>query len=56
MQHMNIIALSPKTERKIPVYSKGMVEREEQIKAYYQYCKIRDVYVDGDNMEILPLN
>lgn len=43
---MNIIALVPSGKRKIPVYSKGMVERDEMIKGYYKYGEINNIEID----------
>jgi hypothetical protein len=37
---MNIIGIDTISGRKIPIYSKGMAERDELIKGYYTYCNI----------------
>lgn len=43
-EHMNIITLDPYSSKvKIPVYSKGAVERDKMIKDYYKYCNIEEV-------------
>ena len=43
---MNIIGLDSISKLKIPVYSKGMEERDELIKNYYKFCDIveSDIY------------
>lgn len=46
MKTMNIITLMPKGKKKIPVYSKGMAERDEQIKTFYTYCNIQDQVIE----------
>lgn len=38
----NLISLVPNPEKKIPVYSKGMENRDEMIHTYYKYCDITD--------------
>lgn len=40
--HMNLISLEPHPKKKIPVYSKGMENRDEMIHTYYKYCDITD--------------
>ena len=40
--HMNLISLEPHPKKKIPVYSKGMENRDELIHTYYKYCDITD--------------
>lgn len=40
--HMNIITFKP-MGRKIPIYSKGVQDREDMIHEYYKYCNIKDV-------------
>lgn len=42
--HMNIITFKPMTKR-IPIYSKGVTEREEMIHEYYKYCNIHDIEI-----------
>lgn len=43
---MNIITPLPYGKRKIPVYSKGMVERDEMIKGYYKYGEISEIEIE----------
>lgn len=40
--HMNLVSLEPSPRKKIPVYSKGMANRDEMIHNYYKYCEIID--------------
>lgn len=40
--HMNIITLSTKNSKPIPVFTKGTKERYNMIHEYYKYCKIID--------------
>lgn len=40
--HMNIISLDSIFGSRVPVYSKGMEERNEMIKSYYKYCNITE--------------
>lgn len=42
--HMNIITFKPMSKR-IPIYSKGLEEREEMIHEYYKYCNIKDIEI-----------
>jgi len=48
MPEMNIISLAPRGNRKIPVYTKGCEQRDEQIRNYYSYCTINDIDIDED--------
>lgn len=43
---MNVICLDNVSSRTIPIYTKGMAERDEMIKTYYKYCEIieQDIY------------
>ena len=43
-EHMNIITFKP-MNKKIPIYSKGVKEREDMIHEYYKYCTIKDVEI-----------
>lgn len=43
---MNIITPLPFGDRKIPVYSKGMVKRDEMIKGYYKYGEISEIVIN----------
>lgn len=43
--HMNIITFKPLINKRIPVYSKGVKEREEMIHEYYKYCNIKDIEI-----------
>ena len=38
----NLISLEPQPKKKIPVYSKGMENRDSMIHEYYKYCNIVD--------------
>ena len=49
-KHMNIIWLDPVGGKKIPVYTKGMLEREEMINQYYKYCNITSSEIIEDNL------
>ena len=45
--HMNIITLAPSiAQRKIPVYSKGVENRNEMLRNYYKYCDITTSYIN----------
>lgn len=48
--HMNIISIAPKKYARIPVYSKGMKERDTMIKEYYQYCDMTDSVINEENL------
>lgn len=46
--HMNIITIDPdKKSKRIPIYSKGVVERDSMIKEYYKFCNIN--YIEWNN-------
>lgn len=47
---MNIITLDTTNGRKVPIYSKGMKEREKMIKDYYKYCNINEIVLDELNL------
>lgn len=49
-KHMNIITLSSKSEKKIPIYSKGDENRKELFKTYYKYCNMTDSIIYEDNL------
>ena len=42
--NMNIITFKP-LGRRIPIYSKGVDERDEMIHEYYKYCNIKDIEI-----------
>ena len=44
--YMNIISLKPFGNRKIPVYTKGMIERDEKLRNYYKYADIQTTEID----------
>ena len=46
----NLIGLEPSPEKKIPVYSKGMENRDEMIHTYYKYCNIVDSIIYENNL------
>ena len=48
-KEMNIITLVPDSHP-IPIYSKGLREREAMIKEYYRYCEIREQILPGDSL------
>lgn len=43
-EHMNIITFKPRG-RRVPIYSKGVLERENMIHEYYKYCSMKDVNI-----------
>lgn len=49
-KHMNILTLDGMTKRKIPVYTKGCIERDELIKNYYKYCNIVESEIQENNL------
>ncbi len=49
-KHMNIISLKPKVPTRIPVYSKGMKERDEMIREYYKYCKYTKSIINEEDL------
>ena len=49
-KHMNIITLEGYSERKIPVYTKGVKERNDMIKNYYQYCNMTEEVIEECNL------
>lgn len=49
-KHMNIISLYSRTGKKIPVYTKGMIHRDEMLREYYKYCKINDIIIDESEL------
>lgn len=48
--HMNIISLEPRIDKRIPVYTKGLEHREEMIQNYYKYCIINNIEIDENNI------
>lgn len=48
--HMNVISLYPRTGKKIPVYTKGMIHRNEMLQDYYKYCKSENIVIDEVNL------
>lgn len=46
----NLIGLEPNPEKKIPVYSKGMENRDKMIHEYYKYCNIVDSEIYESNL------
>lgn len=49
-KHMNIISIAPKKYARIPVYTKGMKERDAMIKEYYKYCDLKDSVINEENL------
>lgn len=49
-KHMNILTFEPKVSKKIPVYSKGIEERNEMIQKYYKYCNITESEIYEENL------
>ncbi len=47
---MSIIALEPKSSRRIPVYTKGFEHRKNMIQEYYKYCDMTDVIINEENL------
>lgn len=46
---MNVLTLIPSTKKKrIPIYSRGIDEREKLMKSFYKYCDIVDIEKDVD--------
>lgn len=41
-KHMNIISLEPYGNRRIPVYSKGVINRKEMFGDYYKFCHLTE--------------
>lgn len=52
-KHMNIITLESKSDKNIPVFTKGCAERNEMIHGYYKYCEVVDsvIYEEQLNKE-----
>lgn len=48
--HMNIISFQPASDKKIPVYSNGMEERDAMLHDYYKYCNITDSMIYEENL------
>ena len=48
--HMNIISLDTLNGKKVPVYSKGMIERDKMIRDYYKYCNINERTIDETSL------
>lgn len=46
----NLISLEPNPKKKIPVYSKGMENRDKMIHDYYKYCNIVDSEIYEANL------
>jgi hypothetical protein len=50
-KHMNIITIDPtKKSKKIPVYTKGAIERDNMIKEYYKFCEIKEQSITEDEL------
>lgn len=49
-KRMSIIALEPKSSRRIPVYTKGFEHRKNMIQEYYKYCDMTDVIINEENL------
>ena len=49
-KHMNILWLESKLNTRIPVYSKGLEERNEMIHQYYKYCNIKDSIINEEDL------
>ena len=47
---MKIISLAPASGRKLPVYSKGVENRDDLLKSYYKYCDITDSEINEINL------
>jgi hypothetical protein len=48
---MNIITIDPtKKSKKIPVYTKGAIERDNMIKEYYKFCEIKEQSITEDEL------
>jgi hypothetical protein len=45
-KHMNIISLEPYGRRKIPVYSKGVINRKEMFGDYYKFCHLTEFVME----------
>lgn len=50
MESFNVISLEPKSNRKIPIYSKGEAERDKLMKSYYKYCDIIDEIIQEEDL------
>lgn len=48
--HMNIITLNTKSNKKIPVFTKGTAERNNLIHEYYKYCDLTDSIIYEENL------
>lgn len=48
--HMNIISLASSSGKKIPVYTKSAINREEMMKTYYKYCEVVDSTIYDTNL------
>ena len=49
---MNIISLDTLNGRKVPIYSKGIIERDKMIREYYKYCNINERTIDEVSLMI----
>lgn len=46
----NIIYISPKKSTKIPVYTKGVIKRDEMVNSFYRYCDIKRQRIDESKL------
>ena len=49
-QDMNIITMEPRFPARIPIYSKGVNERDSMIRKYYKYCTINDITINEEDL------
>lgn len=49
-KEMNIISLEPEKSKRIPVYTKGCVERDKMIQEYYKYSIINNITINENNI------
>ena len=49
-KEMNVISLEPCGSKKIPVYTKGSVERDRMIHEFYKYCEVNDISINEENI------
>lgn len=47
---MNIISLAPKKFKWIPVYTKGMKERDKLLQEYYKFCQITNITLNEEDL------
>ena len=50
MEEMNILYLTPKHWRMIPIYTKGTKHRLDMIKEYYKYCEINEIKIEEEDL------